>query len=135
MVAAKNRAIDIVRRERRARTFSPELARFLETEWTLAAAIDESFEPGVVRDEQLRMMFSCCHPRLPEEAQLALILNILCGFGARAIGAAMLSGQAAIEKRMAEIVKKDLPVAREEWNRDEAVKFFESASLIRLVAR
>ena len=28
------------------------------------------------------MMFSCCHPRLPEEAQLALILNILCGFGA-----------------------------------------------------
>jgi RNA polymerase sigma-70 factor (ECF subfamily) len=28
------------------------------------------------------MMFSCCHPRLPEEAQVALILNILCGFGA-----------------------------------------------------
>ncbi len=33
---------------------------------------------------------------------------------------------AAIEKRMAEIVKKDLPVAREEWSRDDAVKFFES---------
>ena len=31
---------------------------------------------------------------------------------------------AAIEKRMAEIAKRDLPVAREEWNRDEAVKFF-----------
>ena len=29
------------------------------------------------------MMFSCCHPRLPEEAQVALILNILCGFGAQ----------------------------------------------------
>jgi threonyl-tRNA synthetase len=32
----------------------------------------------------------------------------------------------AIEKRMAELAKKDIPVAREEWNRDEAVKFFES---------
>src|SRR5688572_5510818 len=31
-----------------------------------------------------------------------------------------------IEKRMAEIAKRDLPVAREEWNRDEAVKFFHS---------
>src|SRR4051812_17048885 len=33
---------------------------------------------------------------------------------------------AAIEKRMGEIAKKDLPVAREEWKRDEAVKFFQS---------
>jgi threonyl-tRNA synthetase len=33
---------------------------------------------------------------------------------------------AAIEKRMAELAKRDIPVAREEWNRDEAVKFFES---------
>src|SRR5689334_1776383 len=33
---------------------------------------------------------------------------------------------AAIEKRMAELVKKDIPVAREEWKRDDAVKFFES---------
>jgi threonyl-tRNA synthetase len=33
---------------------------------------------------------------------------------------------AAIEKRMAEIAKKDIPVSREEWNRDEAVKFFQS---------
>ena len=31
------------------------------------------------------MMFSCCHPRLPEEAQVALVLNILCGFGASEI--------------------------------------------------
>ena len=44
-----------------------------------------------MRDEQLRMMFSCCHPRLPEEAQVALMLNILCGFGAREIAGAFLS--------------------------------------------
>ena len=46
------------------------------------------------------MMFSCCHPRLPEEAQVALILNILCGFGAREIASAFLTGRAAIEKRI-----------------------------------
>src|SRR5213075_3585697 len=33
---------------------------------------------------------------------------------------------AAIEKRMAELAKRDIPVAREEWRRDDAVKFFES---------
>src|SRR5207247_1965089 len=46
------------------------------------------------------MMFSCCHPRLPEESQVALILNILCGFGAAEIAGAFLAGGAAIEKRI-----------------------------------
>lgn len=100
MAAAKNRALDRVRRERTALTFAPELSRHLDSEWTLAPAIDEAFEPAVIRDEQLRMMFSCCHPKLPEEAQLALILNILCGFGAPEIAAAFLTGRAAIEKRI-----------------------------------
>ncbi|NUO51281.1 MAG: sigma factor, ECF subfamily protein, partial [Polyangiaceae bacterium] len=100
MATAKNRALDRVRRDRTARTFGPELSRHLESEWTLGPAIDEAFEPAAIRDEQLRMMFSCCHPKLPEEAQLALILNILCGFGAPEIAAAFLTGRAAIEKRI-----------------------------------
>jgi RNA polymerase sigma factor (sigma-70 family) len=100
MSTAKNRAIDILRRERTARTFAPELGRLLETEWTLAPLLDEAFSPNTIRDEQLRMMFSCCHPRLPEAAQLALILNILCGFGTNEIASALLTGQAAIEKRI-----------------------------------
>jgi RNA polymerase sigma-70 factor (ECF subfamily) len=100
MSTAKNRAIDILRRERTARTFAPELGRLLETEWTLAPILDEAFSPNTIRDEQLRMMFSCCHPRLPEAAQLALILNILCGFGTIEIASALLTGQAAIEKRI-----------------------------------
>jgi len=45
-------------------------------------------------------MFSCCHPRLKQEVQVALILNILCGFGASEIAAAFLAGSAAIEKRL-----------------------------------
>ena len=47
------------------------------------------------------MMFSCCHPRLPEEAQVALILNILCGFGAQRDRQRVPRGRAAIEKRIA----------------------------------
>ncbi|HKP57303.1 MAG TPA: DUF6596 domain-containing protein [Polyangiales bacterium] len=101
MAAAKNRALDVLRRERTARRFAPELGRLLETEWTLAPLLDEAFQVDTIRDEQLRMMFSCCHPRLPEAAQIALILNILCGFGAAEIAAALLTGRAAIEKRIA----------------------------------
>jgi RNA polymerase sigma factor (sigma-70 family) len=100
MTAAKNRALDVVRRERTSRDFAPEIARLLETEWTLASAVAESFAEHTIRDEQLRMMFSCCDPRLPEEVQVALILNILCGFGASEIASAFLAGRAAIEKRI-----------------------------------
>jgi RNA polymerase sigma factor (sigma-70 family) len=100
MATAKHRALDRVRRERTALTFAPELSRLYDSEWTLAPAINEAFEPEAIRDEQLRMMFSCCHPKLPEEAQLALILNILCGFGAPEIAAAFLTSRAAIEKRI-----------------------------------
>ena len=100
MTTAKNRALDVVRRQRTARTFAPELSRFLESEWTTAPIVEEAFGEHVIRDEQLRMMFSCCHPRLPEEAQVALVLNILCGFGAQEIASAFLSGRAAIEKRI-----------------------------------
>jgi RNA polymerase sigma factor (sigma-70 family) len=100
MATAKNRALDVIRRERTARTFAPEVGRLLETEWTIAPIVNEAFTAHAIRDEQLRMMFSCCHPRLSEEAQVALILNILCGFGAHEIASAFLSGRAAIEKRI-----------------------------------
>jgi RNA polymerase sigma factor (sigma-70 family) len=100
MAVAKHRALDVVRRERTARTFAPELARVLESEWTLAPVVDEAFTSTVIRDEQLRMMFSCCHPRLPEEVQIALVLNTLCGFGASEIALAFLTSRAAMEKRI-----------------------------------
>jgi RNA polymerase sigma-70 factor (ECF subfamily) len=100
MATAKNRALDVIRRERTARRFAPELQRLLESEWTLAPLVEEAFAAPAIRDEQLRMMFSCAHPRLPEEAQVALILNILCGFDAGEIAAALLAGRAAVEKRL-----------------------------------
>jgi RNA polymerase sigma-70 factor (ECF subfamily) len=100
MATARNRALDLIRRERTARTFAPELGRLLDSEWTARAVVDEAFSSDVVLGEQLRMMFSCCDPRLPEPAQIALILNILCGFGVAEIAAAFLESRAAVEKRI-----------------------------------
>jgi RNA polymerase sigma factor (sigma-70 family) len=111
MATAKNRALDVVRRERTARTFAPEMGRLLETEWTIAPLVDEAFAAHAIHDEQLRMMFSCCDPRLSEDAQVALVLNILCGFGAQEIASAFLSGRAAVEKRISR-GKKVLASAR-----------------------
>jgi RNA polymerase sigma factor (sigma-70 family) len=105
MTTAKNRALDILRRERTAQTFAPELGRLLQSEWTLAPAVQELFESNAIRDDQLRMMFSCCHPKLPEEAQVALVLNILCGFSVDEVAAAFVSGHAAIEKRISRAKK------------------------------
>src|ERR1700682_6057811 len=105
MATAKNRAIDVLRRERTARTFAPELGRLLESEWTLVPMVDELFGALAVRDDLLRMMFSCCHPRLPEEAQVALVLHILCGFDVSEVAAAFLSTDAAIQKRISRAKK------------------------------
>jgi RNA polymerase sigma factor (sigma-70 family) len=100
MTTAKNRALDVLRRERTARTFAPELGRLLDSEWTVAPALHQLLEPDAIRDDELRMMFSCCHPRLPEQMQVALVLNLLCGFGIGEIAGAFLSTPAAVEKRI-----------------------------------
>ncbi|PYU18736.1 MAG: sigma factor, ECF subfamily protein [Acidobacteria bacterium] len=105
MVTAKNRALDVLRRERTARTFAPELGRLLESEWTLAPAVEEIFAPNAIQDDQLRMMFSCCHPRLLEEAQVALVLHILCGFSVSEVAAAFVSSHAAMQKRISRAKK------------------------------
>ena len=92
--------MDLLRRERTARVSEPELARFLESEWTLVPTVEEAFSAYAVKDSQLRMMFSCCDPHLSEEAQIALILHILCGFSVEEIAQAFVSSHAAIEKRI-----------------------------------
>jgi RNA polymerase sigma factor (sigma-70 family) len=100
MITAKNAALDVLRRQRTARTFAPELGRFLESEWTLAPVVEELFSASTIKDDLLRMMFSCCHPQLPEAAQVPLILHILCGFSVGEIASAFVSTHAAIEKRI-----------------------------------
>ena len=129
MAVARNRALDVVRKQRTAQTFAPELARALESEWTLAPTVDEAFATSTIRDEQLRMMFSCCHPKLPQETQVALVLNILCGFGANEIASAFLIGRAAMEKRLAR-GKKVLAGARRLFDLSDA-EFGQRLSAVR----
>src|SRR5215831_15824044 len=100
MATAKHCALDALRRERTARTFAPEVGRLLESEWTRAPVVEELFGTTAIQDDLLRMMFSCCHPRLREEAQVALVLHILCGFSVDEIAGAFVSSHAAIEKRI-----------------------------------
>ena len=100
MRTARNRAIDVLRRERTARTYAPEYTRLLQTEWTLANTVQELFDTTDIRDDQLRMMFSCCHRKLPEATQVMLVLSLVGGFGVREIAAAFVSSYAAVEKRL-----------------------------------
>ena len=127
MVTAKRRALDILRRERTVRTFAPELQQLVESEWTIAPAMEQAFAPSAIRDDQLRMMFTCCHPRLAEEAQIALILNILCGFSVSEVAAAFVTSHAAMEKRM-QRAKRVLAESKclFEFNRDTVTMRLES---------
>src|SRR5713226_4295619 len=124
MATAKNRALDILRRQRTVRIFAPELGRLLESEWTLAPVVEELFAANVIKDNLLRMMFSCCHPRLPEEAQVALVLNILCGFSVSEIASAFVSSHAAIEKRITR-AKKVLAASKRLFDVTAAADFSE----------
>jgi len=122
MAAARNRAVDALRRERTARTFAPELGRALDSEWTLVPTVDQQFAPHAIQDDSLRMMFSCCHPRLKEEAQVALILNILCGFSVSEVAGAFVAGRAAIEKRI-QRAKQVLASSRRLFDVTDAAEF------------
>src|SRR6185436_3312844 len=57
-------------------------------------------------DDRLRMMFVCCHPLIPAEAQAALALKTLCGFSITEISRAFLTTEAAIAKRLTRAKQK-----------------------------
>ena len=100
MATAKNRALDLLRRERLAQDLAPEIARAIEDDRGASSKVDELFGPAAIQDDELRLMFSCCDPRLAEEVRVALVLHILCGFGVAEIAAAFLSNEEAIKKRI-----------------------------------
>ncbi len=56
--------------------------------------------PQNISDSQLAMMFTVCHPSIPDESQIALALNLLCGFGAQEIADAYLTNKEVIYKRI-----------------------------------
>jgi RNA polymerase sigma-70 factor, ECF subfamily len=87
---AKNLALDSLRREASLASKADDIARALSP----AAMTPE------VLDDQLAMMFLCCHPEIPREARVALTLKTVCGFGTGEIARAFLIQQSAAAQRI-----------------------------------
>jgi RNA polymerase sigma factor (sigma-70 family) len=94
--AAHNRAIDIIRREQRRRSFLPELA----TTTALTDTIEAALAPAAEAASQLAMMFAVCDPGLNRETHVTLILRWLCGLSAKEIGQAFLVDTQTIDRRL-----------------------------------
>ncbi|MEO9849511.1 MAG: sigma-70 family RNA polymerase sigma factor [Reichenbachiella sp.] len=62
--------------------------------------VSDVFLEGEIEDNQLRMIFTCCHPNLNVEAQIVLTLKTLCGFGVKEVANALLTTESTINKRL-----------------------------------
>ncbi|MDP7703923.1 RNA polymerase sigma factor [Mycobacterium sp. TY815] len=90
ITVARNRARDRLRRES------------IRPEKELAAFVEDSGspDPHQVRDDELRMMFTCAHPALDRRSQLALTLRLVSGLTVTEIARALLQTEAAIGQRI-----------------------------------
>ena len=94
--AARHRALDVIRRESTLRTKLPLL-------------IEEPVyldEPEEIPDDRLRLMFTCCHPALAVEAQVALTLRLLCGLSTAEVARAFLVSEPTMAARITRAKKK-----------------------------
>jgi RNA polymerase sigma-70 factor (ECF subfamily) len=104
---ARNRAIDRLRREARGRELLSEAA-------LISAGNDDpgmSEEVGPVQDDRLRLIFTCCHPALSTEAQVALTLRLLGGLSTSEVARSFLVTEQAIAQRLAR-AKREIKTAR-----------------------
>ena len=85
---ARNRAVDLVRREARRDHKEEEAVRLLD---------DPAPQP---EQDLLRLVFTCCHPTLSLDAQVALSLRTLCGFTTAEVASALLVPEATMAKRL-----------------------------------
>ncbi|MFT3701637.1 MAG: sigma-70 family RNA polymerase sigma factor [Agriterribacter sp.] len=97
---AKNKAIDFIRREKKFKEISVAHMSLLQSEWTLSGTVSQIFLDNEIHDSQLRMIFTCCHPAIPEESQIALTLKTLCGLSITEIAGAFLTNTETINKRI-----------------------------------
>jgi RNA polymerase sigma-70 factor, ECF subfamily len=96
VTTARNRAVDVVRRGRRGRQLTERIAPDrLRAEPT---AGPEDSTP--VRDDQLRLIFTCCHPALRVEHQVALTLRLIAGLTPAEVAAAFLVSDETMAKRL-----------------------------------
>ncbi len=105
---AKRRAVDAIRREATARSRLPLLV--ITADAPDESAGDEPPDPddpgGAIPDERLRLIFTCCHPALAQEAQMALTLRLVCGVPAPDIARAFLVSDATMAARITRAKKK-----------------------------
>lgn len=90
------KAIDGMRRRARYDESLTELAKELETTTTDV----EEYDDDSVEDDRLRLIFTCCHPALPSEAQVAMTLREVCGLATEEIARAFLTKPATIAQRI-----------------------------------
>jgi RNA polymerase sigma-70 factor (ECF subfamily) len=98
MQVARNRTIDLIRRQQKLADISEELSLRLEAD--TEQVIGQFFLDTEIADSQLRMIFTCCHPALNTEDQVALTLKTVSGFGVSEIAKALVSNDATIQKRL-----------------------------------
>jgi RNA polymerase sigma-70 factor (ECF subfamily) len=129
MKAAKNKAIDFLRRQKKFSELSPQYAHLLQSEYTLTPTVSQLFLENEIADSQLRMIFACCHPAIPEESQVALTLKTLCGLSVSEIAKAFLTHDETIAKRIyrakekikAEKIELEVPQGLQLTQRTDAV--------------
>jgi RNA polymerase sigma factor (sigma-70 family) len=93
-VTARRKAIDMLRREGVRAAKEREGADLMEL------STPDLPPDTVVRDDQLRLIFTCCHPALSADAQVALALRTLCGLSTAQIAAVLLTSEPAMAKRL-----------------------------------
>jgi len=103
---ARRRAIDRLRRESTRRSKTEQLARLEER--LGATDLGGGAEDGetLLRDDQLRLLFACCHPSLHVEAQIALTLRSMAGLTTREIAHAFLVPEATMAQRLVRAKRK-----------------------------
>ncbi len=105
VTTARNRAIDRIRRERTlAEKILPNVLGFARTgdaPWLPASeAVMDEFDDTVIKDERLELIFTCCHPALPLEGQVALTLRALGGLETAEIARAFLVSEETMKRRL-----------------------------------
>src|ERR1700677_4476798 len=92
--AGRFKAIDVMRRRARFDAAQSDIALQLE------ARVDEAPKEEELEDDRLRLIFTCCHPALPSEGQVALTLREVCGLTTEEIARAFLVTPAALAQRI-----------------------------------
>lgn len=100
MQVAKRKTINILRQEQTRKKLNFESHKLLPADDSVVDFVEHVFFDGEIRDSQLRMIFSCCHPSLPVGVQIAFTLKTLCGFGIREIASSLLTKESTINKRL-----------------------------------